>query len=279
MFEALALMLIQTTMPTKPQSGQATTTQPTTILPDNSDDIVVTGLRDLDDPRSAVTRRTLGSLALGEGAVASREVFAQSQRFVKCAFNVYRRPDALLHDILDGTINSARQRSAQERFVQINGACAQNPSVAIANGLAASSAWYDTSYYDRGAIVLDVLQRYAPNLGLTRKQTMDPVVVARFNAREATRARFRLATDRRYFEVAVCLTRAQPNYAVRLVKPRLSTDAINRLEAAMVNASRECVGYAPHVYFDATQFRFYIADAVYRWAVAAKGVDSLIPPV
>ncbi|WP_221364127.1 hypothetical protein [Sphingomonas jinjuensis] len=34
---------------------------------------------------------------------------------------------------------------------------------------------------------------------------------------------------------------------------------------------------ARRVYFDPTHFRLFIADALYRWLVAAQGVDTLIP--
>ena len=58
----------------------------------------------------------------------------------------------------------------------------------------------------------------------------------------------------------------------------LALKDIESLEAAIVNRTRrQCVDSARKVYFDPTQFRFYIADAVYRWAVAVAGVDTLIP--
>jgi hypothetical protein len=101
-------------------------------------------------------------------------------------------------------------------------------------------------------------------------------VQARFNAREVPLARFRLPVDRRYFEAAICFVRMEPALAVQLVKVE-RTQSINRLAAAIVNRARPCIGNADRVYFDATQFRFYIADALYRWAVAARGTASLVP--
>jgi len=215
---------------------------------------------------------------MGEGgAVASRTTFELSERFVKCAFNISGTRLDTLREALDSTINSARQGSAQAQFARVHAACAQSPSYASSFGVPTNSRFFDASYYDRGAMYIEALQRFVPNLKLTKQETHDPAVQARFNAREVDKARFRLPTDRSYFEAAVCLVREQPGYAIRLLKPRLSTDDINHIEAAMVNLSKECVGNARRVYFDATQFRFYIADAVYRWAVAARGVDTLIP--
>ena len=45
----------------------------------------------------------------------------------------------------------------------------------------------------------------------------------------------------------------------------------------MVAKGKPCVSNARKVYFDPMQFRFYVADATYRWMVAAQGTTSLIP--
>ena len=240
-----------------------------------SDDIVVEGLRDLDDPASAVTHSTLGSGRTGGGARRSQQAFDLASRFAACAI----KPGAdtrLLRAALDGTINSASQRFAQGRLVQIRSACAQDPGVARQTGAATIMTGYDTSYYDRGALLIRALALFAPDLRLTKSQTADPTVQARFNTREVRLARFRLPVDRTYSEAAICLVRLQPELSVRLVKTD-DASQIARLEALIVNGGLACVGNAKRVYFDPSQFRMYIADAVYRWAVAAKGVDSLIP--
>lgn len=242
-----------------------------------SDDIIVSGLRDLDEPGSAVTEGTLGSGRTGVGAARSRSVLELASRFAKCAVTDDEATLRLLRATIDGNINSARQRFSQTRLVQLKTTCAQDTQIATLYGQATVFNFYDGGYYDRGALYLEALRRFAPDLKLTEKMTNDPSVQARFDAREVPRARFRLPVDRQYFEIAVCLVRMQPELAARLVGPGLSTDTINRIEAAIVNRSRVCVGNAKQVYFDASQFRMYIADAVYRWAVAARGVDSLIP--
>lgn len=259
---------------------QAPAPQITPATPPKSDDIVVTGMKDLSSPDSAVTHATLGSNRTGTGAIASRTVYAQSARFADCAVNGKPRLD-LLRQALDGRINGARQAYAQSRLVQINIACTQAPqlTMSVPDNRAVASNYtpgYDTTYYDRGALFLSALKTYAPELALTASETADPAVQARFNAREESLATFRLPVDRHYFEVAVCLVRLQPALAVRLVRTS-SPREIAPLEAAIVNRARVCVGGAKKVYFDPSQFRLYIADAVYRWVVAARGVDSLIP--
>ena len=125
-------------------------------------------------------------------------------------------------------------------------------------------------------MVMELLHRFAPGPTLTRRDTTNPHVQARFNAREVSKAKFRLPADRRFLEVAICLVRTQPAYASQLIARDRSMEAIQQLEARMVNASPECTGRARRVHFDPTQFRFYIAEAVYKWTLAARNVDSLI---
>ena len=240
--------------------------------PVGSEEIVVTGLRDIEDPDSAVTRQTLSSGRTGSGATVSRKVFAYSQFFARCAMR--RSPENLrmLRATLDGRINSASQAYSQIRLAQLNASCLQDPR----GKTAAKSDVYDATYYDRGALFVETLRTFAPDLSLTKAQTGNPEVQALFNAREVPLARFRLPVDRRYFEAAICFVRMEPALAVQLVKVE-RTQSINRLAAAIVNRARPCIGNAERVYFDATQFRFYIADALYRWAVAARGTASLVP--
>jgi hypothetical protein len=257
----------------------SSTTQQQTLPPPvtaPSDDIVVDGLRDIDDPASAVTHSTLGSGRTGWGARRSQEALTLASRFATCAI----KKDAatsLLRGALDGAINGASQRFAQARLVQTRSGCAQDAEIARQTGVATIIDGYDTSYYDRGAMFIRAITLFAPDLLLAKSQTADPDVQALFNAREIELAKFRLPVDRTYFEMAICLVRLQPELSVRLVKTD-DASQIARLEALIVNGGLACVGNAKRVYFDPSQFRMYIADAVYRWAVAAKGVDSLIPP-
>jgi hypothetical protein len=241
------------------------------------DDIVVTGLRDIDDPESAVTRRTLGSGRNGVAARRSRSVFQLAQRFADCAIRVDRAANRdRLRKALDGVVNGASQRFWQMRFVQQTSTCAQDVGIAQRDGISTIAPGLDTSYYERGAMFVRALRLFAPDLRLTKAQTADAAVQARFNAREVPLARFRLPVDRRYFETAVCVVRLQPELASRLIAVD-DADSVARIEATMINGAKPCVGNARKVYFDPSQFRFYIADALYRWAVAAQGVTSLVP--
>lgn len=99
----------------------------------------------------------------------------------------------------------------------------------------------------------------------------------RFDRRELPLLRDRIAADRAFFEAAVCFVRFQPEFSRRLVQATTRFPAYKRIEAAIVNGARPCIGNARRVYFDPTHFRLFIADALYRWLVAAQGVDTLIP--
>lgn len=248
------------------QSAQASAipaAQATPVAEPPSEDIIVSGLRDIDGAQSVVRARTLGSSRTG-AAAASRADYSLARYFAACA--VKRAPERLtwLRRAIDSRSNSKAQQFAVLRLQQMHPTC-------VWPGRSGAFA-----YYQRGALVTEALKAFAPTLALTTAQTSDPVVQARFNRRETPLAAFRLAADRRYFETAICFVRLQPSLSTLLVRTDRYED-MRRIEAAIVNRTRGCVGNAQRVYFDATQFRFYIADAVYRWAVAAAGTDTLIP--
>lgn len=262
MTAAAMLMAAQSAPQTAPAPSQADVPV--------SEDIVVTGLRDIEARDSAVTTQTLGSARTGS-AVGSRRVFDLAQRWAACAAapkDGERRE--WLRKALDTRTNSTVQAFAMARLAQLNMGCAPDATRAV-NGAVTDP------YYDRGALVIETLKSVKPPITLTTAQTGDPVVQARFNTRETPLAKFRLPVDQQYFETAVCFVRLQPELAVRLALTDRPLDAVRRLEAAIVNRGRICVGNARNVYFDGVQFRFYIADAVYRWVVAARGLNTLVP--
>jgi hypothetical protein len=239
-------------------------------------DIIVEGTRDLN-AEPPVTSKTLNSGRLGAGSLRSRRVYELADRFARCSIRPNMENKSALRQALDGAVNGAKQKFWQGRFIGLNASCALDTRMALEYGVATIDDAYDTSYYDRGAWFIRALGAFAPDLELTKAQTSDPKVQARFNVRETPLARFRLPIDMRYFEIAICLVRLQPEQSVRLVRAE-GIEAVNRLEGAIVNATPICTGGAKKVYFDPSQFRMYLADAVYRWAVAVKGVESLIPP-
>ncbi len=236
-----------------------------------SNDIVVTALPDIDAEDSLVSKQTLGSARTGS-AVGSRTVFDRAQLWAKCASEPASPTRiAYLRQIFGTRTNSTKQAFAFQRLAQLTLACAPDPQAALGGRITGNP------YYDRGALTIEVMKRIDPRLTLTRKQTGDPVVQARFNARETPLAKFRLPVDMRYFETAVCFVRLQPELSMQLALTDKPLDTVRRLEAAIVNRAKICVGNARRVYFDGVQFRFYIADAAYRWTLATRGIDSLLP--
>lgn len=233
-------------------------------------DIVVQGIPWLDESTSAVTSATLGSSKVGN-ALKTRVAFEGVESMIRCGGKLPTRGLEWLRVALDAPTASARQVFAQQQFVRLNAACAPTADYA---GRSGTIAGY---YHDRGGLYLLALQRFAGELTLRKSDTADPAVQRRFDRREIPLLRDRLAADRQFIEAAICLVRLQPEFAVRLVQATTRYPAFKRIEAAIVNGARVCTGNARRVYFDPTQFRSYIADALYRWIVAARGVDTLIP--
>jgi len=128
----------------------------------------------------------------------------------------------------------------------------------------------------RGAFVLRTIERYAPNLALTPAQLSDPVVQQRFREREGMRNRFRVPADMAYLGITTCLVQHDPVTARRILQSEDRRE-LHRISARLIDRNRTCVGGARKVSFDPFQFRFHIADAFYRWALAALNVPTLIP--
>lgn len=251
-------------------------------------DIVVEGVRpspvdELTDTRSPLSYSQ---------AVRSRTEFDWASIFTRC---MQFAPAKLMRAIIDGPPNRADTREAQARLIRTNFGCHLRYSTFPSESVAPAGALRDQenmaagvvqsfnvvplgeSVYDRGALLERTIAMYAPGLKLTRAQTENPAVAARFDYVEVPRNRWRLPEDYEYFQVAVCMVRLQPELATRLVGSPAGSKLQNQLGRILISRARLCAGNAKRVRVDPTQFRIYIADALYRWAVAARGVRSLIP--
>jgi len=301
---AASLLLIAAAAPAQ---GQAVETpaaagqsiQPRTAPPPDAepDDIIVEGYRE----RKEYDTRT--GVPIGSSAALNRTKYAYSERLAKCAARSKLSNLSRLRAVVDGEVNSARHHFAQDRLSRIYVTCGESPALlsftsppvtaaeltpnvadvfngrsTVGSGVtgvveAAPLGW---SIYDRGAFTIEALKHYAPDLKLTKAETGDPAVQRRFNLREVPRNRLRFPLDYRYFEVATCMVRVEPRLAVRLAMSE-GPARLGDVQEALIDRARVCVGDAKSVRVDPTQFRLYIADAVYRWAVAARNVASLIP--
>lgn len=261
--------------------------------PQTSPEIFVEGQREIPrrpgDPGTAVAPAT-------QAALQNRKIYDNAQRVAKC---MMRRSRDELRAAVDGDMNSHHQRQAmigliehtaycnsngtilrQSRFVTAGGAAM---SMAIGSGFyAANGAETDmslsgVSVYDRGALIEEVIGAFAPDLTLTRRQTYDRAVQKRFDAAEVPRNRYRDSLDFKYFATVVCMVRMEPVLAVAMLRAPAGSVDQGRAQANMIDRARACVGNARKVKVDGVQFRAYVADAVYRWTVAARGVATLIP--
>lgn len=288
---ATLAVMVATAIHAQPSVAFSPQSLPASADDSQPDDIVVEGYRD----RTGVDRRTTPPSAVS--TLRNRRTYEYSERMAKCAARGHlSRPDQL-SAVVDGQFNTVTHDLAQDRLVRINITCSESPTLAsmtappasdAQKGLAQQGRVYGGllgqtdaaplghSIYDRGAFTVQAIKMYAPDLHLTPAQVNDPAVQARFNQREIARNRFRLPVDYHYFEVAVCMVRLQPALAVRLATSNGSA-RFGDVQEALLDRARDCVGGAQHVSVDPTQFRLYIADAVYRWAVAVRGTDSLIP--
>jgi hypothetical protein len=274
-----------------PAQAQSVSSHAASVQKDSEpDDIVVTGYRLRLDRDSRVRPPAMLSTA------QNRQKYEMSERLAKCAARSRLSSIARLRAVVDGSFNSAAHAFAQDRLKRTYITCSEGTSLlsftqppqselqqiaADSGDFSGSPGIIDNaplghSIYDRGAFTIQALKMFAGDLTLTRKDTEDRAVQARFDAREIPRNRFRLPSDYRYFATAVCMVRFEPALAVRLALSDGPAQA-GDLQDALIDRTRLCVGGAKRVRIDPSQFRLYIADAVYRWAVAAKGVDSLIP--
>lgn len=263
-----------------------------------------------DTPPDILVTAPLGSEPLPtrtlpgtNSGVQNRIKYDNSRRIAGCAM---RLPPARLRAALDGERNSAPQREAQAWLVRMTVSCNSNPGIisdtrvgsssavnatigaglgSLESNLAANGIGGETettmsisgrSIYDYGALLEAALESYAPTMTLSPRETLDPAVQARFNAREMPRNAKRLKADYQYFAVAVCLVRLQPVLATRLFRSQPGSAEETRVRAHLINGGRACVGNARKVRVDAAQFRVYAIDALYRWVLAARDVPTLL---
>lgn len=275
----------------------AAQTMPAARAPAQTPDVIVEGQRDI--PRRPVNPDT--KLVTGSpGGLSHRKIYDNSQRVARC---IMRQSRDLIRTAIDGTVNSYEQRRAMGDLIERTAFCNSNPNIvrqARALGAGGNAmTWVLTdvdpvqvvgennpqteaslkgvSVYDRGALMEQVLSEWVRDLNLSRRQTYDRAVQQRFDALEVPRNRERTDLDFKYFATVVCMVRMEPALAVAMLRAPAGSVAQNRAQANIIDRARPCVGNARKVKIDGVQFRAYVADAVYRWTVAARGVDTLIP--
>jgi len=230
----------------------------------------------------------------------SRGLSANAQMFLRCA----ELPGgAALSTILDGSPQLRRTQSALHRFIQKNEGCYPgmnrsmsvpelgrcNPVVAPAGLIAGAPSLEGMAeggdagvyllcraVYDRGALYEQALLQRGGSLDLDWDDTFDPAVRGRFMRRENARNDGRLQIDRNYFDTVACMVQISPHHATALIEAQSGSNREADAVTQLVGHGSPCVGYAKNVRFDQAQFRAYVAEALYSWLAAKRGVGSLV---
>ena len=241
-------------------------------LPDagSTDDIIVQALR---IPRSELPTGVYWNYPSILNSRIRRE---SAQMFFHCALGFGNTQ--FVRNVVDGEPNSATARISQSRIIETHKGCYPldgSAGIIVSNNPFTPDAYQ--SHIDRGVIVESVLNAYAPDAALTPAITGDATVVRRFRQREGVRNRYRLPVDRDALRFSSCLVEDQPVLATRFIRSKPGIELEQGLLQTLIVEGRSCIGGAKRVTIDPTLARSFIADAFYRWVVAARNVESLIP--
>lgn len=262
------------------------------------EDIVVNGLR-LRDPEEL----PVSVVQPSDFARVTRGMSADAAMFSRCA-GLPRQP--LLGRILDGRPETGETEKSLHWHLVRNRGClhhiasvpvpeaphfgACNPRFVdgsrVAGGLASRDPLVTNfrgyrsvcqAVFDRGFVFENALREFAPDLRLSRSNTFDHATRDRFRAREEVRNSARSSDAAEFFYAAACMVQIRPEYALTLLQAEPGSEAEVRLRAMMISDGAPCVGNASKVRVDPHQFRAFVAEAVYSWAVAVRRTDSLVP--
>lgn len=244
--------------------------------------LVVRGLRLRDADDLPVASRP--STAVG---AVGRQIVADADRFARCA-GLPRDP--LLRRIVDGRPATGETEKALHQHIMRNSGCYKSMPL-----LGRSSPYYGECNavvldpedgtnvcrvtYDRGRIYEQVLHQYASDLRLSRSNTFDLATQDYFRTREEQRNSARRRASERYFWAVSCMVQVRPEYALDVLDQEPGSAEESRLIAMMIADGRKCIGgdHITEVTVDPGQFRAFVAESVYGWAVAVKRADSLLP--
>lgn len=206
---------------------------------------------------------------------------SEARRFVRCMHEINPK---LLRQTIDRGVNDVTARWSLDRLIRQGAAChgsmfpepqPASPYYGDCNPIAQTRLC--RSVFDRGALFEYALTKFAADLQLTRDDLWQAEVRRRFLKRELPKVRMRDPDDQRYFDVVSCVVQLRPQESLALVRLPEGSPKQGRLEALLIASTPNCFSNAKNVTVDPNQFRLYIAEAVYNWAVAVRGVDSLVP--
>lgn len=243
-------------------------TAPALPTADSTDDVIV---RALKIPREKLPVQVHWNLNTAMGSAIEQD---SSAFFMRCAFKSI--DPARLGRAIDGPPNYASTRFAASMIIMTHAGC-YRPGASPLQKVSINQVEVPVDLIDRGMLFQQTLALYAPDATLTLAQTYDPAITQRLFDSEAIRNRYRLPNDAGGFKIAMCLVQRQPKLAARFVQAKTEMSLQRGLVQTLLVEGRACLGGVKRITVDPAFLRAYIAEAFYRWVVAARGVDSLIP--
>lgn len=213
--------------------------------------------------------------------IESANGISEARRFVRCMREIDPK---LLRQTIDRGVNDFTARWSLDRLIRQGAACHGSmffepqpapPYYGDCNPILQTRLC--RSVFDRGVLFEYALTKFAADLQLTRDDLRQAQVRQRFLKRELPKTRMRTPDDQRYFDVVSCVVQLRPQESLELVRLPEGSPKEGRLEALLIASTPNCFSNAKSVTVDPNQFRLYIAEALYNWAVAVKGVDTLVP--
>lgn len=241
-------------------------------------DVVVEGERlpDLKAPPPPGIQRQGNTLAVAQ-------IDDQSRIFQRCVKFV---PSDTLRKVVDGRPNSPEHEYSLDRFIRINSACypgaQQPPPESSGYSYCRAVTGNDRlpicrSHYDRGAIIEGALAHFAPNATLTVNDVADKTVQRRLDQSEATRLALALPADKVRMQIAECLVMSQPERVTKMFQARDTPALQVQYVYRILDHGKVCLGGIKPVRIEPLYFRYVLTEAFYRWVVAARNVNTLIP--
>ncbi|MCT8001931.1 hypothetical protein NZL82_08545 [Sphingomonas sanguinis] len=215
--------------------------------------------------------------------LAVAQVDDQSKIFQRC---VKFTPTDTLRQVVDGRPNSPQHEYSLDRFIRINVACypgaqqppPESPGYSYCRAVIGNDRLpICRSYYDRGAIIEGAVAHFAPDATLTMAEVADKEVQKRLDAREATRLALALPADKARMQIAECLVMSQPEQVTKMFQARDTPALQVQYVYRIMDRGKVCLGGIKSARVEPLYFRYVLTEAFYRWVVAARNVDTLIP--
>lgn len=241
-------------------------------------EVVVEGERlpDLNAPPPPGIKKTGNTIVVGQ-------VDDHSQIFQRCVKFV---PSDALRGVVDGQPNSPKHEYSLDRFIRMNVACypgaqqppPESPGYSYCRAVIGNDRLpICRNVYDRGAIIAGALAHFAPDAALTQSDVADKAVQNRLDQREAIRLALALPADKARMQIAECLVMSQPETVTKLFQARDTPALQVQYVYRILDRGKVCLGGIKPIRIEPLYFRYVLTEAFYRWVLAARNIDTVIP--